>query len=120
MTGVAAAAARLDVEMEVVAMVVIVAGAEHGGEIVAAVGAHRVQETARTEGKQPRFLDIDVAAVRQLDAADVERVAGGVLGHRVRTVDAAAGIAGELMDGLDPAPVAPPRRRIELVLGPFG
>src|SRR5262245_10559220 len=114
MTGVSTAAARFYVEMEMVAVVVIVAGTEHGGEILAAIGAHAVQETARAEREQAGLLHVDVAAAGELYAADVDCVAGRVLGHGMRAVDAPAGIAGQLVDRLHPAPVAAAGGRVEL------
>src|SRR5262245_45837363 len=118
MAGVAAVAARHQVEMEMVAVVPVVAGAEHGREILAAVRPHIVEEAAGAEGEQARLLDVDVASACKLDAADVDGIALRVGGHGARAVDAAAGVAGELMDSPDPAPVAQARGRVELVTGP--
>ena len=67
--------------MEVIAMIVVVAGAEHGREILAAVGPDVAQEAARAEGEQAGLLDVDVTAAAEFDAADIERIAFRVLGH---------------------------------------
>src|SRR6185312_17109568 len=98
--GAVAILAVLDVEMEVVAVVVIVAGAEHGGEILAAIGAHGVEEAALAEGKQTGLAYVDVVAVVQFDAHDIERVALAVFGQDTFAGDVAAGIARSLMDRL--------------------
>src|SRR5690606_9451337 len=58
--GAVAVLAVLDVEMEVIAVVVVVAGAEHGGEVLAAVGAHIIEETALAEGKQAGLAHVDL------------------------------------------------------------
>src|SRR5262245_21501914 len=69
------APAILDVEVEVIAVVVVVAGAEHRAEILAPVGPNGVEEALLTEGEEAGLADVDVPAVVQLDAHDVERIA---------------------------------------------
>src|SRR5690349_1427706 len=111
--GDAIVAALLDVEVEMVAVVVIVTGAEHGVEVLAAVATHIVQEAALAEREEARLLHVDILAVVQLDAHDIKRVALAMLGQRAAAGDLAAGIARSLMDGLDPGEIAPAGRRHE-------
>ncbi|BAB49671.1 mll2576 [Mesorhizobium japonicum MAFF 303099] len=119
-TGAIAVPAVLDIEMEMVAVVVIVAGAEHGGEILATIGAHIVEEAARAEGEQAGLAHIDVVAIVEFDAHHVERIALAVLGQNTFAGDVAAGIARALVDGLDAGEVAPAGGGNEFVLRPGG
>ena len=89
----AVAAALLDVEMEVVAVVVVVAGAEDRVEILAAIGPHGIQEATLAEREDAGLPDIDVLAVVEVDAHDVERVALAVLGEGAAAGYLSAGIA---------------------------
>ena len=61
----AVAAVAGEVEMEVVAVVGVVAGAEHRGEDVAGAAVHGAQEIALGECAPPARLDVDRAAVGQ-------------------------------------------------------
>src|SRR5690606_32329900 len=89
--GDAIVAALLDVEVEMVAMVVIVAGTQHGVEILASVRAHRVEEAALAEAEKSGFADVDLAAVVELYGHDVQRVALAVFGkHAPASGDLAA------------------------------
>jgi len=69
----------LYVKMKVVAVVGIIARPKHGRKIVAALGAHGVEQAPLAERKEARATDVDLTAVLERNAHDVDRIALGML-----------------------------------------
>ena len=74
------------VEVEVVAVVDVVVGAEHGREHVARATMHVAQETALGEAPHQPDLTVDRAPVGQHERGDIDGVGMAVLG-KLRAVD---------------------------------
>ena len=89
---VAAVIAPHQIDVDVIVMIDVGAGRQHGGEILARRRLHVVQESLLLRRAVPAVLHRDFVAVGQGELGDVERVAEGVLGNmRVRiAVHAAA------------------------------
>ena len=86
------------IEMEMVVMEHVGAGAEHRGEVLAGAGVNLVQERRLlTVGLLPVANDADLAPVRELEAGDIDGVAERVFrqSRAWNVVDAAAAIGAE-------------------------
>ena len=100
------------IDVNVIVMIDVGAGRQHGGEIVAGRELHVVQKALFLRCALPAVLHADLVAVGEIEFGDVERIAEGMLGNmRVRiAVHAAAGIGGDLFD-LDDGLAEPVLRR---------
>ena len=95
-----AARAPHEVDVNMIVVIDIGAGREHGRKLIAGRRLHVVQKSLLLGRAVPALLHLDHVAVGEIELGDVERVAEGMLGNmRVRiAVHAAAGIGGDLLD----------------------
>ena len=98
--------------MNVIVVIDIGAGRQHGRKLIAGRRLHVVQKALLLRRAAPAILHLDRVAVGQVELGDVERIAEGVFGYmRARiAVHAAAGIRGDLLD-LDDGLAEPAHRR---------
>ena len=96
----ARAAAPHQVHVDVVVVIDVRAGREHGREVLAGRRLHVAQEALLLRSAAPAVLDRDLAAVGERERCDVERIAERVLGdfRSALAVHAAARIGGDLPD----------------------
>ena len=110
-------AVHREIDMDVIVVERVRSRREHGREMLAGAGLHVAQERLRLlVAARPVAHDRDRAAVRQNEAADVERIAEGMFGQRRAhlVVHAAAGIGAHRVDLRDIGPEArraPPAAR---------
>ena len=82
----ASARAPHEIHMNVIVVIDIGAGRQHGGELIAGCRLHVVQEALLLRRAVPAILHLDHVAVGEIEFGDVERIAESVLGNmRVRT-----------------------------------
>lgn len=108
--------------MEVIVVVAVGVGAEHGLENPAGFGMHFAQKRLSPTPAPPMLRHVDFTSVAQSEHPDIKRVGIGVLADtaRLAVVAAAAGIGRHVFDADDVTAQMSPCCRRHNRISPFG